>query len=116
VNGAENGRRIAWLSGARCGWSSVARVPSERAAEPGVQTDQQGRPAARAPGALAPGPGMSVSTARGQILLQEMRSLDGDLFLVRPGPAEFPLRADQETARFSVNEQFGHRAFGEPSR
>src|SRR5688572_21861737 len=50
-----------------------------------------------------------------RVFLDEMQSGHGDLGLVRPGPAELPLLADQDRARFGVDEQLRRRVLaGEP--
>src|SRR5437868_14045641 len=41
----------------------------------------------------------------GGVFLDEVRPGHGDLGLVRPGAAEFPLLPDQDGARFGVDEQ-----------
>src|SRR6185369_4024959 len=50
----------------------------------------------------------------GRLFLQEMRALDSHCLLVGPGPAAFPLRADEEPRRLRVYEQLGNRTAREP--
>jgi hypothetical protein len=39
------------------------------------------------------------------VLLQKVRSLNGNLVLIRPSAAEFPLRPNQESGRICVDKQ-----------
>jgi hypothetical protein len=50
-----------------------------------------------------------------RFLLHKVRSLYGDRLLIRPRPAEFPLRTNQECRWVGVNEQLGYRTLGEPA-
>jgi hypothetical protein len=48
--------------------------------------------------------------------LQKMRALYRNLLLVRPRSAEFPLRPNQKSSRFRVDEQFWYWAGRQPAR
>jgi hypothetical protein len=43
-----------------------------------------------------------------------VNSLDRDLLLIRPGPAEIAGRPGQDRARHGIDEQLGDRTFGQP--
>src|SRR4028119_1371930 len=51
-----------------------------------------------------------------RVLLDEMHSADRDLLLIRPRPAELPLRSGEDRARLGVHEQLRHVALRQPLR
>src|SRR3954454_4024347 len=51
-----------------------------------------------------------------RVLLDEMRSADRDLLLIRPPPAALPLRSGEDRARLGVHEQLRHVAPRQPLR
>src|SRR5829696_8619847 len=51
-----------------------------------------------------------------RVLLDEMHSADRDFLLIRPRPAELPLRSGEDRTRLGVHEQLRHVALRQPPR